>query len=144
LPSSSTEVTDREILLDSFKTRIEYNDVRDSIKPENVHDILELDFVNAGLENTKALYLHEVSTQKSYNHVLADTSRMSTILGLLSERKAFYSFVTKIRPDVIVGDQFELDRSKLIGNVLERDITIIGIKKRSSSATLSGYDLLGL
>ena len=85
-PSTSTEVTDREILINSFSTTIEYNDVRDSIRPTNVHDILELGFVNAGLENTKALYLHEVSTQKTYNHVLADTTRMSTILGLIAER----------------------------------------------------------
>ncbi len=143
-PSSTTEVTDREILLDSFQTNIEYNDVRDSIRPENVHDILELDFSNAGLENTKALYLHEVSKQKSYVHVLADTSRMSTILGLLAERKALYKFRTKIRPDTIIGDEFEIDREDLIGNVGDRDIAIVSVQKKSTEVTLSGYDLLGL
>jgi hypothetical protein len=143
-PSTGTQVTDREILINTFSTVIEYNDLRDSIRPENDHDILELGFANAALENTKALYLHEESTQKTYKHVLADTSRMASILNLLAERKALYKFETKIRPDSILGDQFEISRDDLIGGVSTRDITIIGLNKQATKAQMSGFDLLGL
>jgi len=143
-PSTSTQADDREILLDTFSTEIDYNDIRDSIRPQNIHDILELDFVNAGLENTKALFLHEISTQKTYDHVLADTSRMSSILGLLSERKALYKFETKIRPDTILGDQLEISRDDLIGGVSTRDITIMSLNKQAVKAQMAGFDLLGL
>ena len=53
-------------------------------------------------------------------------------------------FETKIRPDSILGDQFEISRDDLIGGVSTRDITIIGLNKQATKAQMSGFDLLGL
>jgi hypothetical protein len=143
-PSSANEITDRQILLNTMTTSIDYNDVRDSIVPSNVHDILELDFVNSGLENKKATYLHEIVKERSYNHILEDTSRMQAILDLISERKALYKFTVKTEPDTILGDQFKLTDTDLIGNVVERNITTVGVSKKATEVIISGYDLLGL
>lgn len=143
-PGSSNTTTDREIILESFATNLDYNDIIDTIVPENPHDIIELNYTNAPLSSSRATYLHGVSKQKTYNHVLADTSRMQTVLNFLKERKALYGFTTKTNPDVIVGDDFQITRDDLVGNVASRNVTIVTINKESTQTSMSGYDLLGL
>jgi len=141
-PTASTEINDRVILLNSFDQFLDYNDIINVMIPENEHDILELDFVNNSLTSAKATYLHEVSTQRTYFHVLADTSRMSPLFNYLSTRKGFYSFSTKTNPDAIIGDDFSITRAPLIGNASSANVTVIKISKKTTQTDFMGIDLI--
>lgn len=144
-PSASDTITSREILKESFLTEIDYNDVRSSIVPENPHDIFELDYANAGLEENKALYLHEIETSKAFDHVLKGTARMQKILDVVSERRAIYYLKSKVNPDVIVGDEFSVSRDdNLVGVVSEKDLKVISIDKTDKDVRIGLTDLLGL
>jgi len=143
-PTDTNVVTDRQILLSTFAQQIEYNDLRDSIVPSNLHDIIELGFVNAGIEVPRTTYLHEINTQKTYDHVLSSSSRMEQVLSYLSNRKATYSFTTKTNPDVIIGDNFKIERTPLVGAVLSRNITVVAVSKSATETQITGTDLLGI
>lgn len=143
--SPMESLNSRQIILDSFSTRLEYNDIKNTIQPHNSHDIIEIGYTNSGLENAKATYLHEIKSGRVYNHVLASTTKMQTILNVLSNRLAYYSFMTKTNPDIKIGDQFSLLReNNFIGSETFKNIQIINIDKKSNETTMEGIDLLGL
>lgn len=143
-PTDDMTVTDREILLNSFNQNLDYNDIINEMIPENDHDIFEVGFTNNSLTSDKASYLHESSVSKTYNHILADTSRMSALFNYLSNRRGFYTFSTKTIPDAIIGDDFEISRDRIIGDVAAKNVTVIAVSKRATETNITGVDLLGV
>lgn len=142
--SATNTISDREILLNTFKAVVDYNDVISSIIPENDHDIIETDYTNASLEDNTALYLHGTKSIKTYNHVLDGTGRMQKILDVLSERSVQYSMTVKTEPDVIIGDLFTLSRDNLLGDETSDVIIVLGIDKKAEEVNLKTTDLLGI
>lgn len=141
----TNELSSREILLRSFSTRIDYNDIKNSITPNNPHDIIELGYTNPGTEDNVATYLHEAKSGKVYKHILSDISRMSDVFGIITNRTATYKLTTKVNPDVIIGDEFQVTRDrKLIGEDSYKNIKVISINKKSNEVELECSDLLGL
>ena len=143
-PGSTNATTDREILFDSFNVNIDYNDIRNTVIPENSHDIIELGYTNPSQTSAKATYLHEIEKQVTYKHLLSTLGRLTAFKNLISERKAYFKFSTKVNPDVLVGDDFEIERSKILGDDTTRNIKIMSISKQATKVDLSGYDFLGL
>lgn len=142
--SPTDDISDDQILLESFSTQISYNDLRDSITPENDHDIIELGFQNTSLTSPRTKYLHGISTNRTYNHILATTSRMDDLFGVISERRATYFFRTKTNPDQIIGDQITISRDKLIGNDTSKNVILIGLTKKTNEVDFVATDLFGI
>lgn len=144
-PSSTDETTEREFLLNTLNINIDYRDLFFSITPTNDHDIIEVNFSNPVLESDRARFLHETTKNKDLNHVLADTSRIQTILDAISERRALYTFTTKTHNiSDTIGDDLKLVSSKLLGTDSEVEATILGLNKTSDQVEVVADDLLGV
>lgn len=142
--SPSNSITDREILLRTMRMKVDYNDIITSLKPENPHDIIEVNYTNASIEDTRSQYLHGVKVTRPYFHYLSNTNRMQKILDVLSERRAVYMFDLKTEPDAIIGDEFTLSRNYLLGNETSDSVITIGTTKTATGVTLMTTDLLGI
>lgn len=143
--TGTTAINDRLILKNSINIRVDYNEVFDSIFPTNDHDILEIGFVNDLNESTKARFLHEVKKRKTYNHVLAVSTRSSTILDVISERFALYTLKTKTHNiDSNIGDEFTIERDGLLGTQSSVKTTIVGLAKKSKETIVNLIDLFGI
>lgn len=143
-PTNDNEVTDRQILLGSYDQFLDYNDIINEMFPENDHDIFEVGFTNNSVMSDRATYLHESSVSRTYNHVLADSSRMQSLFDYLSNRKGFFSFSTKTNPDVIIGDNYAITRDNIIGDAGSKNVTLIKVSKKATKTDVMGFDLLGV
>lgn len=151
-PSSTDEVTDTDILLNSLSKKIDYKDIAQTVTTFNPHfnSFEQTDDSNNTTTitqtNTKARFLHETEEIFTFRHVLAKMNdRIAAILNLRSERRATYTFSTNIRNiDNIIGDDLQLTNDDILGTDSSKDLTIIAIGKNPRRTTISATDLLGL
>jgi hypothetical protein len=158
-PSSSTELGDNEIVEDSFSQEIDYADIYDTVVFFNDHISYIFNDRNkvkrfvkdtsANLvETPKTTYLHGVSSINYFQHVLTEDSvyRVRTnIAALLANRKLFLNLKTKgINFESLIGDDFKITSSKIIGSAGYKTAKILKINKSGIDTELRLSDLLGL
>ena len=151
-PSSTTEITDTDILINTFRVEIDYEDIIHQLiaynpnyaseeateDPNNSPSVTEI--------SNKAKYLHGINKTVRFVHVLEEmNTRLPSILGYRSNRTVKYIFDSKIsQADSIIGDNFLLNKSGLLGNDSTKDIVIVSLKKSPKRTTVIASDLLGV
>jgi len=143
-PTSIDEITDTEIILDSFFTTIDYQDIVSQIIAYNPH-ANSVEFVSktgTSLKSFKAQYLHGFSRTVRFQHCLEDiTSRITQMLEYRSNRVAKYSMDTASKNlDSKIGDDFKLNKNGLLGE-LTKQVRLIGIDKKSNMTSIILTDL---
>jgi hypothetical protein len=72
-------------------------------------------------------------------------SRLTPISAFRSERKANYVFRTKIANiDNIIGDEFELSKSAILGGAATVDLKILGLDKSTDGTGIIASDLYNI
>lgn len=147
-PSASTELTDTDILRNTFQTNISYKDIIDQIIAYNPHySSVEATSTSSDSESSlKAKHLHGISRAVRFRHVLEDiTGRLADILDVRKERSAVYEFETKIiNIDSILGDQFLLTKDGLLGGDTSKAVKILELAKGVNRSKISVTDLYDL
>ncbi len=147
-PSSTTQITDTDILQGSFDTEINYKDIVSQIIAYNPHySSPETTATSSDSETSlKAQYLHGVNKTVRFRHVLEDiTGRIESIMKVRRERYATYEFDSKIiNIDSILGDEFLLVKSGLLGGDSSKSVKIMEIQKGIESTQLTATDLYNL
>jgi hypothetical protein len=145
-PASGTEQSTHVVLKDSVKVDVGYSDIVTEIRATNPH--YQTDFTSSALTvaSTKAKWLHKIDKKIEFKHVLRDISgRLSTLLALLSNRKAVYSFgnaVASITSDV--SDNITLTVEPILGGSGTANLRLITVDRSPDSTSLQATDLLGL
>lgn len=143
-PTSTNQITDTEILLDSFGINIEYQDIISQIIAYNPHANSE-DFVSktgTSLRSIKTEYLHGIVKTTRFQHCLEDiTSRLSDILNFRSSQLVTYQMETGTKNlDSEIGEDFNLVKSGLLGEN-SKQVKLISIEKGSDKSTIILTDL---
>lgn len=159
LPTSNTNITNTEIMRNSFSQDINYNDIISGISYTNNHgyisghssfsdyDDTALDTINTNTNTSnKATYLHGIKKLKEIEHVLHDTTNVfSRLVALLENRRVTYSFKTKgINFSSNVGDNLTIKNDQIIGNSTSKNVIIVETDRQSNETTIKTNDLLGL
>lgn len=143
-PVSTNEITDTEILKDTFTTSIDYQDIISQIIAYNPHanSVEFVDKTGTSLKSLKSQYLHGFSRTIRFQHCLEDiTTRLAQMLEYRSNRVAKYSMDTATKNlDSKIGDDFKLNKSGLLGE-LTKQVKLIGIDKRSNMTSIILTDL---
>ena len=149
-PSSTTEINDGIILKDSLSYRFEFKDIITQLIGYNSHySANEVTSMSATpsvtVVSNKAKYLHGIDNTTRFRHVLQDMStRLQDIMDFRSERLVTYDFETANRHlDSLIGDDFKLTTSGLLGDDIERQIKIIKVNKNTDKVSISAIDLIG-
>lgn len=151
-PSSTDDITDTEILKDTFDIEIDYADIKNEINAFNRHLISSEQAVDSSntpwavASSVKSKHLHEVERLLELEHVLEKfNDKVTDHINLLSNRKATYVFETKtVNLDNIIGDDLRLSRTGLLGDVSTESVKIVGISKKSNVVKLITKDLLNI
>lgn len=145
-PSSSTTLTETEILKDSFSSNIEYQDITTQLIAYNPHFNSSDHVAKTGVsaESNKAIHLHGVTNVDRFIHVLEDiTGRINDIMNYKSNRSAKYNLETAtFNLDSEIGDEF-LVETDLYG-LTQESMKIIAISKQKNKASLILTDLKGV
>jgi hypothetical protein len=141
VPSSTSQITDTEILEDTFNIDFDYNDIVNRIIAYNPH-YSSIESVNSSATSdysNKARYLHGTDKTIRFRHCLEDmTLKIADHISFKSKRKASYFFDTKtINLDSIIGDEFLLKKSNLPSGDSSRSVKIIGIEKGTQSGIIA-------
>lgn len=143
-PTSSDEITDTEILLDSYMVKVNYKDIISQLIAYNPHanSVEFVDKTGTSLKSLKSQYLHGFARTVRFQHCLEDiTGRISQILKYRSNRVAKYSIDTATKNlDSKIGDDFKLNKVGLLGE-LTKQVKLIGIDKKSTMASIILTDL---
>ncbi len=151
-PSSSTEITDTDIVDRSFSIELRYSDIVNQVIAFNPHfgstEAQEdaTDTPSLSQSSNKAKYLHDINKTIRFRHVLESmNSRLSKILGIRAERTAVYLFDTKIANiDNIIGDDFLLSKNGILGNEATKQVTILSLSKNPNKTGVVCTDMLGI
>jgi hypothetical protein len=151
-PSSTTEITDVDIINDSFKVEIDYQDIIHQLIAYNPHwSSAEAvanpsDSPSSTEENLTAKYLHGINRVKRFRHVLETiTSRLPDIIAVRSNRKASYLFDTKIiNIDNILGDDLLIETGGILGGGSSKQLMILSLTKSPKETKIIASDLLDL
>lgn len=151
-PSGSTTLTDDDITENSFNADINYQDIVTSITARNPH--FDATVVSSGASSNanvtvtsiKAQYLHGITNKIQMRHVLEDmTTRLQQILNLRSERFSRYTLDTPIKNlDTILGNDFLLQKSGILGGEASKSVKVIDIKKDHDKTSIVLSDLYNL
>jgi hypothetical protein len=143
-PSSIDEITDGEMLKDSYSLQIEYQDIVTQIISYNPHCNSEEFVAKTGtnLKNIKAGYLHGFFNTTRFMHYLEDiTTRLPDILNYRSNRSTRYIFETAVKNlDTQLGDDFLLSKSGLLDGETKA-VKIISIDKYTLKTQVIATDL---
>jgi len=155
-PNPSTDITEAEFLFSSLIQEIDYKDIYSSIEFRNPHgesifnDRSKLARIEriaeSAIDTSRAKYLHGIDKTKRIEHIVLDMTNSKTKLaGILSKRRATFDLSTKgINFSSIIGDDFNIVSSKIIGDDGEKEIKIIEIEKKANETKIKGVDLLGI
>jgi hypothetical protein len=151
-PSSSNELTNVDILDDSWRVGIEYRDIIDTIIAYNPHyssteakaDVNNSPSVTE--EDFKSRYLHNINKKIRFRHVLEKiNSRISELIKVKANRRALYELDSKIiNIDNEIGDDLLLNREGLLGGDSTKQLKILSIDKSTEKTTMILSDLLNL
>lgn len=156
-PNSSNEITDNEILANTFSTSINYKDIVTKIVAYNPHaDDIEQQGFDSSLtspvtsssteSSLKAKYLHGIQNDIRLRHVLKDISvPLENIIKVRVERYVSYKLATKTKNiDTILGDEFLLNKVGLLGNQTSDSLKVIDIEKGADQTSITLTDLYNL
>lgn len=150
-PSSSTTLTDNDILLDSFNMNLDYQDIITQLIGYNFHysanEVTEMAATPSVTEvSNKAQYLHEINKTVRFRHILEDMSnRLSDIMNFRSERLVIYNFNTvAVNLDSLIGDDLKLEKTGLLGDDSSRIVTLTKAEKNTNSVSISAVDFIGV
>lgn len=145
--SSGTSITSHQILKDSMKAEIEYEDLIDQIVSYNPHfaSVENASLSGASASSNKAKYLHGADRTIRFRHVVESMStRITSILNLRSNRKVKYSMTTKtIALNSVVGDDYRLEY-KLIDSTSSAMCKLIRADKKSNETSIILDDFYGV
>lgn len=146
-PTSTTEITDIDILKGEFRVEVDYKDIVHQIIGYNPHCSSNED-PNSSVTETSLVtkYLNNVTKVTRFRHVMEDmTNRLDKILAIRGERKATYNLSTKvINVDNILGEDIKIVRDGILGNVSEKNVKIISLSKSPKRTQILASDLLDL
>jgi hypothetical protein len=96
--------------------------------------------------SNKAIYLHGINNTARFRHILEDmSSRLSDIMNFRSERLVIYNFSTAtVNLDSLIGDDFKLEKTGLLGDDTSRIVTLIKVGKNTNSVSISAVDFVGV
>jgi hypothetical protein len=147
-PTSTFEITDIDIIQNTYAIEINYKDMAHQIIAYNPHWSHNEGIVDASATeiSLKAKYLHKINNANRFRHVLEKiTDRIASIAGVYAERKALYKFDTKaINLDSILGDDLKIIRDGILGNETNKELKVISISKSPMKSKIIATDLLGL
>lgn len=147
-PSSASEITNIDILQNSFNVSIDYKDMAHQIIAYNPHWSHNEALTDASATETSltARYLHGINNANRFRHVLEKiTDRITSIAGVYAQRKVNYQFETKaINLDSILGNDLLLKRDGILGNEASKQVKIMAITKSPRKTKLITTDLLGI
>lgn len=149
-PSSTTEINDGIILKDSLSYRFEFKDIITQLIGYNSHyaanEVTSMSATpSVTVVSNKAKYLHGIDNTTRFRHVLQDMStRLQDIMDFRSERLVTYDFETANRHlDALIGDDFKLTTSGLLGDDTSRQVKLIKVNKNTDKVSISAIDLIG-
>ena len=148
VPSSTDTITDTEILEGTFETDIDYKDIITQIIAYNPHYAsTEATSTSSSSETSlKAEHLHGINRTVRFRHVLEDIGAvLEDIIAIRAERMATYSFETKTKNiDSILGDEFLLSKSGLLGGDSSKSIRILDLQKGAYKTKVKVSDFYNL
>lgn len=143
-PSSIDEITDAEVLKNSYSLQIEYQDIVTQIITFNPHCNSEEFVAKTGtnLKNIKAGHLHGFFNTTRFMHYLEDiTTRLPDILNYRSNRSTRYAFETAVKNlDTELGEDFLLSKDGLLDGETKA-VKIISIDKYTLKTQVIATDL---
>lgn len=147
-PSSSTAITDTDIIENTYKIAIDYNDIVTQVVAYNPHySNSEFNSVSSATGSSlKAEHLHGVRVTTRFRHVLEDySSKITDVINIRSERFARYSMVTKsLNYDSILGDDILLSKNGILGNDSTKSVTLLRLDKKTNETGITASDLYNL
>ena len=151
-PTGGTTFTDDDILANTFRIEIEYEDVTAQIVANNRHyysteatrDSAATPTKTKGF--TRPRHLHDNLNVFNLDHFAEEINDVADDLGALkAQRKAIYSFQTKTAHlDALIGDVAKLEKSGLLGTKTSTDVIIIGLEKSVDGVIVRCMDLYNL
>ena len=151
-PSSTSDITDIQIIKNSFNISLEYQDIVSQIVAYNPHysSIEATDDTSASpsasATSNKARYLHGINKTIRFVHVLENmTDKITELIAIKAERFANYKFSTvALNLNSEIGDDLRLNKTGILGGDSTKELTIIGISKTTNKATITASDLYNL
>lgn len=150
-PSSTTALTDTDILDNSFSLNVDYKDIITQLIAYNSHYsanevINQAATPSVTIESIKSKHLHGIDRTVRFRHVLEDMSaRLQDIMNFRAERSVLYNFETANRNlDSLIGDDYNMSNSGLLGTDTSRVVKIIKINKNNSRVSMTAIDLIGV
>jgi len=162
-PTASDEITDREILADSFSQKISYTDLASIIIAKNPDGYslrgpglssasdVDPDFVTTykSYSVPKSTSSHEVEKQIEFRQMIQRDSFETYILdkmkAIYSERFLTVSLETKsINFETEINDDVTIITNKLLGQTKTRNMTVIEVDKQREKVKLTLTDFLNI
>ncbi len=157
-PFPTESVTETEIIKGTISQKIDYKDVYTNIQLSNDHDLsVYNDPRSTSRYNIsekveyyydKGRFYHGINKSKSLKHIIEDiynTGIGNKISFVLGNRRLTLSVDTKgYNFESIVGDDYTIESSKVVGSDGMKDIKLLSIDKAPTRTRISGIDLLGL
>ena len=151
-PSSSDTVDDDVYGEDGVTVEIDYRDIVTELTVFNpqipLGQVTYDNFLYASRTKTdyRAKYLHGIDVSLVLPSYLDDVSqRNSAQLAVRSSRRAVYRFTVATKfLDGLVGQDFQLDSTDLLGADTSRDLKIVGLTKSAETVDVEATDLEGL
>ena len=146
-PNSTDEINDTDIVKKSYSVSIDYTNIIYQFIAYNPHcNVADFPDSSASAKTKKVKFLHGIQKTVRFQHVLEDiASRVSAHSGLRAERKALYSFATKVKNlTSLLGDNFKLKKQGILGNESEKNITLLDMSKGTDHVSATFQDLKGL
>ena len=151
-PSSTNELTNVDILENTWKIDVEYKDILDTIIAFNPHFAsteAKEDTNNSPSvteEDLKARYLHNINKKIRFRHVLEKINpRIAELIKVKANRRVLYQLNSKIiNVDNEIGDDLLLNREGLLGGSSTKELKILSINKSPQRTSMVLSDLLNL
>lgn len=147
-PDSSSEITEADIIKDSYSIDIDYSDLVTTIIAYNPHFSSSegVPTASATTENSVAKYLHGTDKTIRFRHVLEDfTAKILDHINLRSERYAEYVFATKqLNYLSEIGNDYLLSGLGLPNQAASRAVKILSLSKSSNKTNIRASDLLNI
>ncbi len=157
-PSPTESITENEFIKGSLRQEIDYRDIYTNLEFTNVHELSVFNDPRLTGRVTiserqeyfydRGRFYHNLNKSKSLKYVIKDiyNTGMGHIISFaLGNRKLTITLDTKgFNFESIVGDDYSIESSKIVGDDGVKDIKILSIDKTPTQTTISGIDLLGL
>lgn len=150
-PNSINILNDTDILDNTFSLNVDYKDIITQLISYNSHYsaneiINQAATPSVTIESIKSKYLHGIDKTVRFRHVLEDMStRLQDIMNFRAERTVLYNFETANKNlDSLIGDDFNMSNSGLLGTDTSREVKIIKINKNNSRVSMTAIDLIGV